>query len=95
MKLLALLPTPLLLRFFSAVPLSEWCRPEGLSFPLRFSPLAGCSTGLGTPSGDDEEALALDEGVSELAAVSVATGLSDLAAEEWEPPPNILFSRPP
>ncbi|KAK5631947.1 hypothetical protein RRF57_007662 [Xylaria bambusicola] len=93
-KLLALLPTPLLLRFFSAALLSEFCRPGGLPFPLRFSPLAAWSGSFGAPSGD-EDVLESSEGPSDLEMGSVAAGVSDLAPEELELPPNILFSRPP
>jgi hypothetical protein len=96
MRLLALLPTPPLLRFFSAAPLSEVCRPEGLPFPLRFSRLGVCSATLGAASGI-EVALEPEDGFSfsDLGAEFAEDAVSDLAVEELEPPPNILFSRPP
>lgn len=86
-RLLALLPTPLLLRFLSVeAPLSV--RPWGLPFPLRFSPLAAWSVVLMGAG-----AFGLDSGEGDLP--SVLDSLSTLDPGELEPPPNILFSRLP
>ena len=87
MRLLALEPTPLLLRFFSASP----GLPGGLPLPLRFSPLAAWSLVLGGQA--DAPSDLLESGEGDFLSVSEAS-VAESGLEE-EPPPNILFSRPP
>ena len=88
-RLLALLPTPLLLRFLSVLaPLSF--RPGGLPLPLRFSPLAAWSVVL---MGVAALEPGLESGEGDLPSPLVSLSVFD--PEELEPPPNILFSRLP
>lgn len=87
-KLLALLPTPLLLRFFSE---SALCLPGGLPLPLRFSPLTTWSVGFVEPV---EVGLASTLGSGDGGLLPDFE--SELSAESDLLPPNILFnSRPP
>lgn len=109
-KLLALLLTPLLRRFFWS---AELFALGGLPLPLRFSPLAAWSVDL---TGDGEERSAPTKSCSlsgdgDLLALSaalsfglvldagsdteLASAVSDFEPPELELPRNILFSRPP
>jgi hypothetical protein len=91
-KELALLPTPLLLRFFSPVaPLSPATRPWGLPFPLRFSPAPVSSEDF-----DVFEDSVVFTVVDVSPAPSEAPPPSELPSFGGDPElPNILFSRPP
>jgi hypothetical protein len=83
---LAFPPTPLLLRFFSPVPLSVDVRPWGLPLPLRFSPLPGSSLDFTEVSmGDAASGRGSDE--------PPESGPPSFGGDPELP--NILFSRPP
>lgn len=85
---LALLLTPLLLRFFSPLPpLSTLGLPCGLPFPPRFSPLSLSPAGFGVL----EESRIVDESAVEWDVPEF--GLSSFGGDPELP--NILFSRPP
>lgn len=109
-RLLALLLTPLLRRFFWS---AELLTLGGLPLPLRFSPLAAWSAAL---TGDGEErsapakscSLSGDGDLPTLSAAlsfglvldagsdtELASAFSDFEPPELELPRNILFSRPP
>ena len=101
MRLLALLPTLLLLRFLSE---SALCLPVGLPLPLRFSPLAAWLVGFVAVLGvllvvplDVAVVSALGSGEGDFLSVLGESSV-ELVLESglFEPPPNILFnSRPP
>ena len=98
-RLLALLLTPLLLRFFSEPGASLLPRPGGLPLPLLFSPptTAGSVDFIEVPLAVAVSALRFgeDDLLLDWFVVSAVLG-SDLVFAELElPPPNILFSRLP
>lgn len=94
---LALLPTPLLLRFFSPVAPLSVVDLLGLSLTLRLSPPPASSFVFG----DEAMSLLLEEGKS--VVERVRTGEPCVVELETGPPsfggdpevPNILFSKPP